>query len=153
LHTAEPSWATVHASWGQCFARVNFLRRNFLYPVHSLGEKTASGDKERSEKERSESQEARRLRRLTVAHSSATVHTMTLKTHTWLVTVDITAQHKTGFLSITAQLGDAGFECEFIRHRRRTAQYWVHHHCRAAMTKFVLQCPNDVRPFEYEGKQ
>jgi hypothetical protein len=59
---------------------VNFLRRNFLYPVHYLGEKTASGEKQRSEKERSEkersdSQEARRLRRLTVAHSSATLYT------------------------------------------------------------------------------
>jgi hypothetical protein len=71
------------------------LRRNFLYPVHYLGEKTASGEKQRSEKERSEkersekersekersekersdSQEARRLRRLTVAHSSATLYT------------------------------------------------------------------------------
>ena len=75
---------------------------------------------------------------------------MTLKAHTWLVTVDNTVQPQYGRLSVTILLVDAGFECEFIRHHKRTVQYWVCHHRRSAMTQFVLQCPNDVRPFEYE---
>jgi hypothetical protein len=77
-------------------------------------------------------------------------HTMTLKAHTWLVTVDYTDAPRWR-RSVTDLLGAAGFECEFIRHHKNTVQYWVHHHRSSAMTQFVLQCPDDVRPFEYEG--
>ena len=67
----------------------------------------------------------------------------------WLIRIDVSDWTGT-VRSLIPMLRGAGFLLEHVSTDRMVLTYDLQHVSKHAMTKFVLQCPKDVKPYEYE---